>query len=125
MEAFAAFITASVALVSCAPYHFTARPGASGRVVDARTSRPISGANITLAATNISETTISGADGAFLVPPKQQWGIYIVPMDPIGWDVHVTIEALGYSSGSREFVTSAMGSAVRELGDIRLSPIER
>jgi hypothetical protein len=113
-----------VALIAsgCFPYHFTDRPGVSGRVIDAETEAPIERADVTLQIKMSDEeiAAVSAPDGQFMIPAKQSWGIVIAPFDPLAHIWHVKIQAPGYEKYDERFVTSTTGPAMTELGPIRL-----
>src|SRR6266446_10100813 len=104
----------------CAPYRFTARPGASGRVIDARSRKPIAGATVFLTVRHMDAWSHSAADGSFLLPPEHRWRICIVGEEPANLDVHVSFGAGGYISTSRQFLSSSFGPAMTQLGDIKM-----
>jgi hypothetical protein len=114
----------------CFPYHYTMRPGVSGRLVDAATDAPIPGADVHLKRyerelmfndkppEEVAEAT--GSDGAFSIPARKTWGLYIVPMDVFNRKWTVTIEASGYQKYESDLSANPMGQSEFELGAIRL-----
>jgi len=119
---FLAVATLAVCCSGCFPYRFTARPGASGRVIEAGTHSAVSGATISLSAPHGQVMTNAAADGFFRIPAEHRWGIYIIPMDPIRWRTDVTISAEGFTNARRPFIISSMGPGITDLGEI---PMER
>jgi hypothetical protein len=67
-------------------------------------------------------STTTNDSGAFSFTSVQEWGIYIVPMDPRPIDGLVTIDANGYKETRKWFRTSTMGPANSKLGVIDLQP---
>lgn len=118
---------ASVFLSGCFPVQYTLNPGASGIVVDAQNKKPIAGASVLLTtSSNVDPTrrvsATTNEQGEFVIPADQKWGVYIVPMDPIGLEGVVTVQAMGYNGTKKKFRTSSMGPANSKLGII---PLER
>jgi hypothetical protein len=116
-------------LSGCFPAQFTLNPGVSGRVIDARTKEPLPGAAVTLRTSTYTNkkrqvAMVSGERGEFLIPPDQEWSVYIVPMDPMMLKGAVAVEAQGHKGVTREFRTTSMGPGVTKLGDIPLEQAE-
>lgn len=119
------FFLVSAFLSGCFPIQYTINPGASGRVVDAENNDPIADANVHLDTSTHTNTkrrvsTTTNNRGEFCIPADQEWGIYIVPMDPFPLTGTVTIQASGYKETTKEFRTSTMGPANSKLGVILL-----
>lgn len=105
--------------------HFTEFPGVSGRVVDAKTSSPISGAEVTVSLSSPAKNTgpkmaATDSDGAFSIQPEKHWGIYIIPMDFMGFFGQVTVNASGYSAAQRDIRSSPIGPEATAYGEIAL-----
>lgn len=121
---------AVVLLTGCFPIHYTRVPGVVGKVIDSRTQQPVVDASVTLKVSTTlkeGERQISGmtdATGRFSFAAEQWWGIYVVPMDPLGLPGAITAVAHGYQSATRSFHSGTMGPAVTNLGDIPLVPIQ-
>jgi hypothetical protein len=118
-------VVAAIMLNGCFPMHYTKFPGASGRVIDAETSAPIGNASIKLelnspAKNDGPKTTLTDSNGAFSVEPVKRWGIYIVPMDFIGFFGQVSVDAPGYNSVLKELRSSPVGPEETNYGDISL-----
>jgi hypothetical protein len=116
----------ALGLTGCLPYHFTLRPGVSGVVLDGRDSTPITNATIVVTTRDSSRQTgeivlTTTADGAFYVPPKQRWSVYIMPMDVFGPWSKASISAPGYASRSFDLSASAMGPKAVSLGNVSLA----
>lgn len=120
----AALLASALLVAGCFPYHFTARPGVSGVVVDAATSKPIPNAAITLSeSAGKAETSAdTDASGRFRIASRQVWGIYIVTLDTFPFRTNATISALGYESVSIPVWTSVLDSRDAHLGEIHLKP---
>lgn len=112
-------------LAGCFPMRFTEFPGASGRVVDATSSNPVGGAEVTVTLSSPEtnsgpNTAYTDASGMFLIPPQKQWGIYIVPMDFIGFFGKVTVTARGYAPLQRDIRSSPVGPESTDYGELLL-----
>jgi hypothetical protein len=117
-----------LAASGCFPYHYTDRPGISGRVVNARTREPLAGASISFGLTNTVAVAISSADGSFVVSPKRQWGIWIIPQDVFSFPWTVCVRHSGYESNYIRFPfnAAATGKAAKKaLGVISLEPVSQ
>lgn len=118
-------ILVSLVLASCFPMRFTDLPGASGRIIDARTEKPVANAKITLTLQNPGEKNgpimaTTDEDGKFLIKPKKSWGIYIVPMDFVGYFGKISIDAVGYSPVQKDLRSSPTGPDIIKYGDIKI-----
>ncbi len=109
--------------------HFVTRPGIEGTVVDDATSQPVADAIVTLrmeahhGGNTTSTSATTDAKGAFSIPPKRRWGIYIVPMDFMGLSGTAEFRADGYDETSCEvLLTTPAGIGVQSLGEVRLRP---
>lgn len=114
-------------LTGCIPDRFTSMPGVSGRVTDARTSRPVAGAKVTFANVSSSTTVATAADGRFLIAPQREWGAIclLFPTDRFLVPAPLTVEAPGYTPFSRKLSRYSSGSSVQNLGDIPLARARR
>jgi hypothetical protein len=118
----AAVLVSALLVSGCFPYHFTARAGISGVVVDSASSMPIPNATISLRDRpgRSAASAYTDADGSFLIAPRLVWGIYIVPMDVFPYRTDATISALGYESVSLPVLPNPRGERVVSLGRIQL-----
>ena len=120
-------LLAALSLSGCViPYKYTMRQGASGIVRDDASGAPISGAAVVVEVGKERETAkgVTGPDGSFRIPGVSKWGIYIVPMDPMGIAWSLTIRAKGYRDYSSHATTTVMQTSVREVGEIKLKKEE-
>jgi hypothetical protein len=125
MKAVLFAVALSTSLAGCFPMHFTEYPGASGRVVDATTSSPISGAEVVVVLSSPEKnggpkTTVTDSNGLFSIRPEKQWGVYIIPMDYIGFFGRVTVSAPGYVSSQCDVRSSPVGPETTACGEIAL-----
>ncbi len=97
-------------------------------VIDAQSKAPISGATVSLMSYGFAarpENDVSGirtsADGRFEIPPRQEWSVYIVPMDPAPLWGQVKIKANGYVDVEKEISTSVAGPSVTNFGSIPMT----
>jgi hypothetical protein len=109
------------------PYHYTIRPGVSGRVVDRRSLEPISSAKVTVVSRSVvprqAPLTLSvtvNSDGRFALPAERRWGLYIAPMDIWGPMSETTVSAVDYETESMRLSTNALGPKAVELGTVFL-----
>jgi hypothetical protein len=96
--------------------------------VNAETHEPLAGSSISFGLTNTTAVAFSAADGSFAVPPKRQWGIWIIPQDVFSFPWIVCVRHAGYESNCIKFPfnAAATGSAAtRPLGVISLKPISQ
>jgi len=122
------FFLLSVCLgtAGCFPYHYTVRPGVVGTVLSADTRQPVAGVGILFGRTNVTELAQTAADGSFSIPPRRQWGIWIIPQDVFALRWTVCIRRAGYETNCTEFLFSAAAtgkSAEKRLGEISLKPL--
>ena len=108
-------LVASLFCGSCFPYHFTIKPGISGNIIDAGTGKSLQGAKVSLttylfpANKKKLETTTTQKDGSFIIPEEQQWGLYIVQLEPRQLKGIVSVQMEGYKQYVREFYINTMG----------------
>ncbi len=106
------------AFSGCMPYHFTQRPGVSGKVFDADTNSPIIDVKVQLGRDlpderyfSIEDKSIyitkSSIDGNFYIAPKKKWGIYVVPMDIFPLPYKLTFTHENFNAHSIEFSYAA------------------
>ena len=116
---------AALVCSGCVAYHFTMRPGASGTVLDARTGLPVAGASVSLAPERGDDpagTATTAADGSFTLPPRRQWGVYIVPGDVFPSPFTLSVQHDGYQPATVRFFHRAMGDdTVMNFGVLRLA----
>ena len=115
-------------LSGCVPIQFTKNPGISGKVIDSKTKVPVV-ADVTLKTSTFADknrlvSVITKEDGDFLISPDQEWGVYIVPMDPFSLSGTVIVQAKGYKGVTKTFHTSTMGPGVTKFGEILLEQEE-
>jgi len=95
---FLSLFTLCIAASGCFPYHYTTRPGLAGSVVGAESHAPLAGAGISFGGTNATAVAFSAADGSFVVSPKRQWGIWIIPQDVFAMPWSVRVYHTGYET---------------------------
>jgi hypothetical protein len=130
-----------ITMAGCIPYHYTARPGVSGRVINAETHQPIEGASISFGRGNMENfkymkdnsflfgdtVALSKADGSFVVPPIGMWSIRTFSPEPPQYVSIVWVLHAGYETNyCKEFLFSSTGSYVKtNFGVIELKPISK
>ena len=112
-------------LGGCFPIQYTVIQGASGTVIDQKTMKPITGAHVILTPSKLGDPegkseVVTNDNGVFLIEPKKEWGIYIIPMDPYYFNVTVTIEAKGYKPITKQHRAYSTGPAQMKFGEVRL-----
>jgi hypothetical protein len=120
-------IPVCLATSGCFPYHYTDRPGINGTVVNAASQQPVVGAGIAFGRTNdiVTQTT---ADGSFAIPPKKQWGIWIIPQDVFTSRYAVSIRRDGFQDYETEVLSNPADGgkrATKQLGVISITPVSR
>lgn len=119
----------SVFCTGCFPVHVTTRPGATGVVVDADTRTAVVGATVSVIPLGINDPPAAvdtGFAGAFQVPAKRQWGIYIMPTDifPIAYRLSVRRE--GYRQTDVQFSFMPLGAGTTtNFGNIQLRAVAK
>jgi hypothetical protein len=114
------------AITGCFPYDYTDRPGVAGTVVSSDSHEPVAGAGISFGPVNA--VAYSATDGSFSVPPKKEWGVWIIPQDVFTLPCAVSIRRNGYEA----YETNVMWNpsqrakyATKQLGIIPLVPIPK
>jgi len=95
---------AFIAFPGCAvPWNLTIRPGATGKVVNATTGRPIPGAIVTVGDQDPRDYSdiptaqhATFPDGSFSLPPYRRWGFNILFESTAGSTVPFSITRRGY-----------------------------
>ena len=111
----------------CIPMRFTTSPGASGRIVDAATHKPVDGAEVVLsrstyppesadfAFTNSrSPKVMSQTNGNFAIPAERRLDLYFVPVDAFPRFGMAVIKRQGYKTTCIPF----WSRSVAALGEI-------
>jgi hypothetical protein len=113
----------------CIPYHFTTRPGATGVVLDAGTHAPVVGAIVSVIpgrGDGSKGVATTATDGSFRVPPRRQWGVYIVPGDVFPFPFELSVQRDGYQQVEVKFAHRAMGEGkIRNFGQIQMEDVAR
>ena len=132
-------LTLAITLSGCViPQRQVLRPGASGKVVDARTHRPVAGALVTVAAPPHPVPTMlatkefasiqSQTDGSFRAPAYTTVRPYLIISEMALSRSPLTIEKAGYAPYHGQVSTSTLGddrSAVKDVGTLMLEPKAR
>ena len=126
-RAIAALCVASV-LAGCVPYRFVDVPGFRGTVVSARDGQAVAGARVSIlmsrggAPNKEIGGAVASSDGTFVLEAKRYWGIYVIPMDFIGYFGSVEIAANGFKTTRIPFKSAPDAPASNDIGTIRLEP---
>lgn len=115
----------------CVPIRYTTSPGAKGRVIDAATHQPISGAEVAISrsiyppespdkafANSRSPTVMSDQHGVFSLPPERRFDIYCIPVDSFPRFGLLVIKRSGIATTCVPF----WSRSVAELGEILVPP---
>ncbi len=96
-------------------------PAARGKVVDARTGRPLAGAHILAGDVYEHKIVYTKADGSFRVPPRRATGIPVGPA-PAATESNLFVYQSGYVTGHRRLPEPNLYGPPPEvdLGVIRL-----
>jgi hypothetical protein len=118
-------------LTACIPLRFTTSPGAVGRIVDAKTKQPLSGAEVLIsrstypppspeaAFTNSRPPIVMSREaGQFSVPLERRLDLYFLPVDVFPRFGLLVIRHSGYETTCVPF----WSKSVAELGDVKLNP---
>jgi hypothetical protein len=118
----------------CIPLRFTTSPGASGRIVDAHTHTPISGAEIVISRSTYPPSSPDSAytnsrspkvmtrdDGRFSVPFERRLDLYFVPIDIFPRFGLLVVKRSGYATTCVPFWSRSMA----ELGEIQVISTNR
>lgn len=118
-------------MCGCIPLRFTTSPGATGRIVDASSESPISGAQVAISHSTYppesaekafinkrSPTVVSRDDGRFSVPLERRVDLYCIPVDAFRRFGLLVIKSQGYATTCIPF----WSHSVADLGEIRLEP---
>lgn len=114
----------------CIPYRFTTKPGATGRVLDARNQKPVAGAVVVSLSTTGSGLVQEGlalpaADGSFRIPASVEWGVIVGAPLPVYRRTRVEFRARGYFTAHRDFKSTSAGPEYTQLGEVPLTPTSR
>jgi hypothetical protein len=91
-----------------------------------REKSPIVGASVNLKSfwhigpKKYEASTVTEANGQFLIKPEQKWSIYIVPSDPAPLKTVVSITSNGYPDVKKEIRAGTMGPSKTNLGIIEM-----
>jgi hypothetical protein len=113
----------------CIPLRFTTSPGATGRVVDASTHSPLSGAEVAISRSTYppesadkafgnarSPVVMSQGAGSFSVPPERRLDLYFVPLDVFPRFGLLVVKCPGYETTCIPF----WSRSVADLGEIQI-----
>lgn len=100
-------------------------------ICDARTGIPVPGAAVSVVPSREPDAPPRDneppgkrsalSDGSFRIPPRRQWGVYLVPGDIFPLPFTLTVQREGYRRAVIEFLHRAMGDgATTNFGSIRL-----
>jgi hypothetical protein len=124
------FLFSAWLTTGCVPIRFTTSPGATGRIVDASTHAPISGAEIVISRStyppespekafvnNRPPMVMSREAGQFSVPLERRLDFYFLPIDVFPRFGLVVIRCQGYETTCVPF----WSRSVADLGEIDVS----
>lgn len=113
----------------CIPLRFNTSPGATGRVVDASTHAPISGAEIVISRSTYPPESgekafenrrdplvLSQQGGSFSIPPERRLDLYCLPVDVFPRFGLLVVRQKGYQIACVPF----WSKSTAELGEIQL-----
>jgi|SRR6516162_4897168 len=119
---------------ACIPLRYTTSPGATGRIVDARTQAPLTGAEVLIsrstyppsspeaAFTNGRPPTVMSREaGQFTVPLERRIDLYFLPVDAFPRFGLLVVRHAGYETTCVPF----WSKSVAELGDVKLNPSKK
>jgi hypothetical protein len=114
----------------CVPLRFNVSPGATGRVVDAGTHAPVSGAEIVISRSTYppesaekafsnsrSPTVMSDDKGMFSLPVERRMDLYCVPVDAFPRFGLLVIKRAGYATTCVPF----WSHSVADLGQVPIA----
>jgi hypothetical protein len=121
-------IIVAFGLSGCIPCRFVDVPGFQGTVVSARDGQPIAAARVSIymGRGNHQErgegSVATSKDGTFAIEAKKYWGIYVIPMDFIGYLGTIEIGSPGFNTVRIPFRSSPVGKPDLGVGTVRLEP---
>ena len=117
----------------CLPLKFTTSPGATGKIVDAGTRAPLSGAEVIIshstyppsspdnAFTNSRPPTVmSGESGQFALPLERRLDLYFTPIDAFPRFGLLVVKRAGYETTCVPFWSRSIAS----LGEVPMKPAQ-
>ena len=97
--------------------------------MDALNGVPIEGARVSVTPMRSDEpvgVATTSVDGSFLVQPRHQWGVYIVPGDIFPFPFRLSVDHDGYQRTTIQFNHRAMGQGTAtNFGALRLEKLMR
>lgn len=115
----------------CLPMRFTTSPGATGKIVDAGTHLPITGAEVVISHSTYPPSSpdnaftnrrppmvMSSSSGQFSVPLERRLDLYCVPIDIFPRFGLLVVKRQGYETTCVPF----WSRAVADLGEVRMKP---
>jgi hypothetical protein len=118
----------------CIPLRFTTSPGASGRIVDAKTHLPVPGAELVISrstyppasadnafANGRSPTVMSSGNGQFSLPLERRFDLYFLPVDAFSRFGLLVVKREGYATTCVPF----WSHSVAALGEIPVEPLSK
>ena len=93
-------IAVCLALSGCVPMRVTDVSAVSGTVLDSRTKKPISDADVHCGE-HPEQQAKTDALGAFAVPPHKTWALVLLGGDYLSSNCTLIVEAAGYSQSTK------------------------
>ena len=96
-------VAVAVLASGCVPLRIQDTPGVRGVVADAATNQPVKGARVYFQGFS-SRAVVTGADGAFTLPPISRWhGVPLVGVMDRFDRMRMLVEASGYETAGLEY----------------------
>jgi hypothetical protein len=124
-----AMLALMLGCTGCIPLKFNTSPGATGRVVDASTHAPISGAELAISRSTYppespekafedrrAPLVLSQQGGSFSIPPERRLDLYCLPVDVFPRFGLLVVRQKGYQTACVPFWSKSLAN----LGDIQL-----
>jgi hypothetical protein len=118
---------------ACVPLRFTTSPGATGKIVDATTESPVTGAEVLISrstypppspdkafANGRSPTVMSRDGGEFSVPLERRMDLYCFPIDVFPRFGLLVVKRPGYETTCIPF----WSRSIADLGEIKVRPLQ-
>src|ERR1051326_46864 len=127
-------VMAGLLCSGCFPMRFTTSPGAAGKIVDAQTRAPLSGAEVVVSNSTYpppsaeeafinrrSPIVLSDNDGQFSIPAERGWDLFFLPIDAFPPFGLLVVKRDGYEAA----LVPMWSRSVDPVGEVLMKPITK